>query len=77
MDRFGWLEVIWMNWISNFWRRSRRGGALDRLPICRLEAFEMGRPSACWVRFGLASSLLAGHGQDRMAVGQLEMIWMS
>ena len=53
------------------------GCALDRLAICGLETIEMGRLSACWIRFGRASCLLAGHGQDRLALGQLEMIWVS
>jgi len=24
LDGFGWLDVIWTGWLSNFWRRSRR-----------------------------------------------------
>ena len=39
---------------------------MDGLALEFLETIETG---------GRASSLLAGHGQDRLALGQLNMIW--
>jgi hypothetical protein len=37
LDGFGWLDVIWTGWLSNFWRQSRR---LDVLWIGWLPADE-------------------------------------
>jgi len=57
-----WLDTIWTG--SAGWTES--GCNLDWLALEFLETIEMG---------GRASSQLARHGQDRLALGQLNMIW--
>jgi hypothetical protein len=57
-----WLDTIWTGQAG--WTYS--GCDLDGLGLECLQTIEMG---------GRASSLLAGHSQDRLALGQLIMIW--
>jgi hypothetical protein len=82
----GWIEFGWVRLarrdldglMLEFLETIETGGcAPDRLAICRLETIKMGYLSARWIRFGRASSLLAKHGQDRLALVQREMIWLS
>jgi hypothetical protein len=59
---FYWVDTIGMGMVGWMWS----GCDLDWLPCQCLETIERG---------GWAISLLAGHGQDRLALGQLNMIW--